>query len=37
VGTRCWIPPGIDYKTNDEILPTQLRPHPHEFELDYDI
>ncbi|MET8523948.1 type I glutamate--ammonia ligase [Nocardioides sp. NBC_00163] len=27
----------IDYKTNDEILPIQLRPHPHEFELYYDI
>jgi hypothetical protein len=24
----------IDWKTNNEILPVQLRPHPHEFELD---
>ncbi|MFT4189138.1 MAG: type I glutamate--ammonia ligase [Aeromicrobium sp.] len=27
----------IDYKRNEEILPIQLRPHPHEFELYYDI
>jgi glutamine synthetase len=27
----------IDYKRNEEILPVQLRPHPHEFELYYDI
>ena len=27
----------IDYKRNEEILPLQLRPHPHEFELYYDI
>ena len=27
----------IDYKRNNEILPVQLRPHPHEFELYYDI
>ena len=27
----------IDYKRTEEILPVQLRPHPHEFELYYDI
>jgi len=27
----------IDYKRNEEILPVQLRPHPHEFELYYDL
>ena len=27
----------IDYKRTNEILPVQLRPHPHEFELYYDI
>ena len=27
----------IDYKRTDEIAPVQLRPHPHEFELYYDI
>jgi glutamine synthetase len=27
----------IDYKRTAEILPVQLRPHPHEFELYYDI
>ena len=27
----------IDYKRTEEILPIQLRPHPHEFELYYDI
>jgi glutamine synthetase len=27
----------IDYKRRNEILPVQLRPHPHEFELYYDI
>jgi glutamine synthetase len=27
----------IDWKINNEILPVQLRPHPHEFELYYDI
>ena len=26
-----------DYKRNQEILPIQHRPHPHEFELYYDI
>jgi glutamine synthetase len=27
----------IDYKRTNEILPVQLRPHPHEFELYYDM
>jgi glutamine synthetase len=27
----------IQYKRTSEILPVQLRPHPHEFELYYDI
>ncbi|CAN5152283.1 type I glutamate--ammonia ligase [soil metagenome] len=27
----------IDYKRTEELLPIQLRPHPHEFELYYDI
>jgi glutamine synthetase len=27
----------IDYKRSAEIAPVQLRPHPHEFELYYDI
>ncbi|NYJ01724.1 glutamine synthetase [Nocardioides thalensis] len=27
----------VDYKRTNEIAPVQLRPHPHEFELYYDI
>ncbi len=27
----------VDYKREHEIAPVQLRPHPHEFELYYDI
>ena len=27
----------IDYKRSNEIDPIRLRPHPHEFELYYDI
>ena len=27
----------IDYKRTQEIQPVALRPHPHEFELYYDI
>ena len=27
----------IDYKRSKEIDPIRLRPHPHEFELYYDI
>ncbi len=27
----------IDYKRTYEVDPIRLRPHPHEFELYYDI
>ena len=27
----------IEWKTQNEIMPIQARPHPHEFELYYDI
>ena len=27
----------IDYKRTNEVDPIRLRPHPHEFELYYDI
>jgi len=27
----------IDYKQENEVNPVRLRPHPHEFELYYDI
>ena len=27
----------VDYKRTNEIAPVQLRPHPHEFELYFDI
>ena len=27
----------IDYKRTNEVMPIQLRPHPYEFELYYDI
>ena len=27
----------IEYKRTNEIIPVQQRPHPHEFELYYDI
>jgi glutamine synthetase len=27
----------IDYKRQNEVLPISLRPHPHEFELYYDM
>jgi glutamine synthetase len=27
----------IDYKRTEEIAPVALRPHPHEFELYFDI
>jgi glutamine synthetase len=37
VFTEDLIEMWIDYKRNNEILPVQLRPHPHEFELYYDI
>ena len=37
VFTEDLIETWIDYKRNHELLPVQLRPHPHEFELYYDI
>jgi len=27
----------LDYKRSNELAPIQLRPHPHEFELYYDV
>jgi len=27
----------IDYKRTNEIDPLRFRPHPHEFELYYDV
>ena len=27
----------IDYKTDKEVNPVKLRPHPHEFSLYFDI
>jgi glutamine synthetase len=27
----------IDYKRSAEVDPIRLRPHPHEFELYYDV
>ena len=27
----------IDFKRTNEIAPLQLRPHPHEFELYFDV
>ncbi len=37
VFTADLIETWIDYKRSNEILPIALRPHPHEFELYYDI
>ncbi len=37
VFTSDLIETWIDYKRTQEILPVQQRPHPHEFELYYDI
>jgi glutamine synthetase len=37
VFTSDLIETWIEYKRTAEILPVQLRPHPHEFELYYDI
>jgi glutamine synthetase len=37
VFTEDLIETWIDYKRTQEILPITLRPHPHEFELYYDI
>jgi glutamine synthetase len=37
VFTEDLIETWIDYKRSAEIAPIQLRPHPHEFELYYDV
>ncbi len=37
VFTSDLIETWIDYKRTNEIMPIQLRPHPYEFELYYDI
>ena len=37
VFTEDLIETWIEYKRENEIAPLQLRPHPHEFELYYDI
>jgi glutamine synthetase len=37
VFTAYLIETCIEYKRTLEILPVQQRPHPHEFELYYDI
>ncbi|WP_432479268.1 type I glutamate--ammonia ligase [Nocardioides sp. GXQ0305] len=37
VFTHDLIETWIDFKRTSEIAPVQLRPHPHEFELYYDI
>ncbi len=37
VFTEDLIETWIDYKRNAEIAPIALRPHPHEFELYYDV
>jgi glutamine synthetase len=37
VFTEDLIETWIDFKRTQEILPISLRPHPHEFELYYDI
>jgi glutamine synthetase len=37
VFTADLIETWIDYKRTNELDPVRLRPHPHEFELYYDI
>jgi glutamine synthetase len=37
VFTKDVIEKWIEYKTENEINPVKLRPHPHEFFLYYDI
>ncbi len=37
VFTRDLIDMWIEYKTENEVNPVKLRPHPHEFHLYYDI
>ncbi len=37
VFTEDAISTWIDYKRENEVDPVRVRPHPHEFELYYDI
>jgi glutamine synthetase len=37
VFTQDLIETWIDYKRTNEVDPIRLRPHPHEFELYYDV
>jgi glutamine synthetase len=37
VFTEDLVETWIDYKRSNEIDPLRLRPHPHEFELYYDV
>ena len=37
VFTQDLIETWVDWKRENEVLPIQHRPHPHEFELYYDI
>ena len=37
VFTEDLIETWVDYKRSNEVDPIRLRPHPHEFELYYDI
>ena len=37
VFTQDLIETWIDYKRTQEIAPLALRPHPHEFEMYFDI
>jgi glutamine synthetase len=37
VFTQDAIQGWINYKRENEVNPIRLRPHPHEFELYYDV
>jgi glutamine synthetase len=37
VFTADLIETWVDYKRTQEIVPVSLRPHPHEFELYFDL
>lgn len=37
VFSRDLIETWVDYKRTNEIDPLRLRPHPHEFEMYYDL
>ncbi len=37
VFTEDLIETWIEYKMEEEVAPVALRPHPHEFEMYYDI